>query len=327
MKWRLYREKLLWLRINRGWSQEEAAFQCEAPDKKTWHLWETGKTERPRKRNLEKICSGFEIDDVEEIMLQPNQRPAPELEIFYNAHYGLSTPGDATSPLARKQGPFKLICFDLDATLIQGLDFSWKAVWAFLDDDEKRRQGLRLYHTGKLNYEEWCLWCCEIFKTRGLTENDIEKIASNYKIANNLYAGLKQLKQEGYTLAIISGGIYKFLTTLIPDYKDYFDYVFINKFSFDKDDCVKHIIPTPFDFDQKPEGIRYISSMLGIDPRESIFVGSTFVDKFVIDTAGLSIGYANPSDEIVELFDEQIDGDDFLAVVDLITYYARQEPH
>jgi len=171
MKWRLYREKLLWLRLNRGWSQEEAAFQCEAADKKQYHLWETGKTERPRQNSLEGIRKAFQLDSIEDIILSPQDQPAPELVIFYNAHFGLKQKPITTA--TPHKGHYKLVCFDVDATLIHGLDFSWKAVWEALGDPQQdRKKGLRLFHTHKLSYEEWCHWCCEIFKQKGLSEKN-----------------------------------------------------------------------------------------------------------------------------------------------------------
>lgn len=319
MKWRLYREKLLWLRLNKGWSQEEAAFQCDAADKKQYHLWETGKTERPRKHSLTGICAAFELGSPDEIILSPQQQPAPELTIFYNAHFGKKAEMHFTHD-QHNDLPFKLICFDLDATLIHGLDFSWKAVWNTLGDtDQQRKQGLRLYHSGNLGYEEWCHWCCKILQQKGLNKNTLEGIARQFKAAPQLQQGLKQLKQQGFKLAIISGGIFCFLEQLIPNHAELFDYTFINKFHFDKQGKLQYIQPTPFDFDTKPEGIRYICSAEGFSPQQTIFVGSTFVDKFVINAAGYSIGYANPSDEIRELFDQSLIGNDFSLVVNAIS--------
>lgn len=33
--------------------------------------------------------------------------------------------------VARAAAPFRLVAFDLDGTLIQGMEYSWKLVWAY----------------------------------------------------------------------------------------------------------------------------------------------------------------------------------------------------
>ncbi|PCJ39232.1 MAG: hypothetical protein COA99_10595 [Moraxellaceae bacterium] len=334
MKWRLYKEKLLWLRLNHGWSQEEAAFRCEASDKKQYHLWETGKTQRPQRRTLQAIANAFQLDSIDELILQPSNFPDPSLDIFYNSHFRLAPGATNTSDIVANDAqreedkPFRLICFDLDATLIHGYKFSWQVVWDMLGDPEQlRKQGLRMFHSGVFSYEEWCLWCCQQFGERQLKQADIQQKIREFSLAPNLIKGLKQLKQAGYKLAIISGGLEEFLQILLPDYKQYFDYCFINKMQFDDKGDIKSIVSTPFDYEKKCEGIRYLASVEKISPKQIVFVGSTYVDQYVVDTAGWSIGYYNPEVLIQELFDHVIEGDDFQAVVDLINSRLPDKQH
>ena len=77
MKPILYKEKLLWLRLQQGWSQEEAAFHCGASDKKQYHLWETGKTRLPRAAQLAAIAGGFKLKNADDILIRPGDAPDP----------------------------------------------------------------------------------------------------------------------------------------------------------------------------------------------------------------------------------------------------------
>jgi hypothetical protein len=55
---------------------------------------------------------------------------------------------------------------------------------------------------------------------------------------------------------------------------------------------------------------------------ETIFVGSNFLNRQVAFKVGRTIGYANPSAEISDLFDEVVEGDDFTNVAKLILQHT-----
>lgn len=315
MQWRLYKEKLLWLRLTNGWSQEEAAFRCDASDKKQYHLWETGKTTRPRMTSLEHIAKAFGLHSNEELILQPNMQATPELAIFYNAHFHQKDPAPI-SPRPISQNPYKLICFSMDSTLVPSIPLIWKEIWETVGDDEQQRKyALRMFHQKKMTYEEVSIWCCQILKEKGLTKSIIQNIAKKAAFPPNLIKGLKELKKQGYILAIISGTPNTFLETYLPDYNDYFDYVFMNQLNFDNNGKLKSIVPTPFASHTKPDGIRYICNKEGLDANSVVYVGSTFWDQFVYNSVGLSLAYYNPFPGIKEIFDEEIKSKNFSAVV------------
>lgn len=320
MQWRLYKEKLLWLRLNQGWSQEEAAHRCGAPDKKTYHLWETGKIERPQARNLKKIIGGFHLESVDDIVLKPIDVPALELSSLYNAHFNLPhNEMRSVDRAAVKPAVYKLICFDTDATLIHGLEFSTRVIWDALgDDDNQRKLGLRSYYKGQFTYQQWCLWIADIFKQKGLTRQHYRDTINQYHMAPHLREGLQQLKDHGYKLAIISNGLGGFLDELFPDWSQYFDYEFVNRLIFSDNGLVQSVIPSPYSIDKKVSAIRYLCEKEKITTDNVIFVGSTFLNRQVAFQVGLTIAYAQPSREMSDLFDEVIKGDDFRKVVKLV---------
>lgn len=318
MKPMLNKEKLLWLRLQKGWSQEEAAAHCAASDKKQYHLWETGKTRLPRAAQLEAIAAGFGLRNVDDILLKPGETPDTALQIFYSAHFRQPLPLDTTTP-DKEQQPYKLICFSLDGMLLRGFQFSWEEVWGLLENTEaQRKQGLKLFHTGRMSYEDWCLWCCDIYRSHDLRREQIEALAQRYSVIDNLVAGLQKLRAAGFRLALISGGLGVFLETLIPDYAQWFDQVFINRLQFDTHGRILGIVPTPFDFERKPDAVRYLCSLYNLHPAQSIYVGSSFVDKYLIEVAGKTIAFNSTSDEIQALFDMRIDSDNFLDLADAV---------
>jgi len=318
MKPVLNKEKLLWLRLQKGWSQEDAASHCGASDKKQYHLWETGKTLLPRAAQLDAIAAGFGLDQSDEILLRPGESPDPALQIFYQAHFRQPLSLLQQEPLDEEQ-PYRLICFSLDAVLLRGFHFSWEEVWNLLGDNSvQRKKGLKLFHSGRMSYEDWCLWCCDIFRSHDLHREQLQALAQRYSVIDHLAEGLHRLRKAGFRLALISGGLDIFLQTLIPDYMQWFDQVFINRMEFDEQGRIRTIVPTPFDLERKPDAVRYLCSLYGLHAAQSICVGSNFVDSHYIEAAGLTIALNSSSDEIRELFDLLIDGGDFGELVDVV---------
>lgn len=325
MKPVLNKEKLLWLRLQKGWSQEEAAFHCGASDKKQYHLWETGKTRLPQAAQVEAIVKGFDLENRDDILLKPGETPDTTLQIFYSAHFRHAVPVDMRVPDGEEQ-PYRLVCFSLDGVLLQGFQFSWEAVWSLLGDaGEQRKKGLKLFHTGRMSYEDWCLWCCDIYRSHDLRRPQLIKMIQRYTVIGQLTAGLQRLRAAGFRLALISGGLDIFLQTLIPDYAQWFDQVFINRMEFDNQGRIINIVPTPFDFERKPDAVRYLCSLYGLHTAQSICVGSSFVDKHLIEAAGKTIAFNSSSDEIQELFDIRVDSDNFMALVDVILTLNTQQ--
>jgi len=315
MKPILYKEKLLWLRLQQGWSQEEAASYCGASDKKQYHLWETGKTRLPRAAQLAAIAAGFKLNNVDEILIRPGDALDPALQIFYNAHFRQPLSVEMDTPEKDEQ-PYRLICFSLDGVLLRGFQFAWEEVWGLFDDTgEQRKKGLKLFHTGRISYEDWCLWCCDIYRSHDVRREQIAALAQRFSVIPDLTEGLQALRDAGFRLALISGGLDIFLETLIPDYAQWFDQVFINRMQFDNHGRILGITPTPFDFERKPDAVRYLCSLYSFHPAQSICVGSSFVDKHLIEAAGKTIAFNSTSDEIQELFDIRVDSDNFMDLV------------
>ncbi|MBK8287760.1 MAG: hypothetical protein IPK95_03250 [Cellvibrionales bacterium] len=322
MKPVLNKEKLLWLRLQKGWSQEEAAVHCAASDKKQYHLWETGKTRLPRAAQCLSIAKGFGLGSVDEILLKPGESPDAALQIFYNAHFrqplpmgreGVESKGAKTDQSGSEALPYRLICFSLDGMLLRGFQFSWEEVWGLFDHTgEQRKKGLKLFHTGRMSYEDWCLWCCDIYRSHDVRQHQLVALAQRYTVIDHLAEGLQLLRDAGFRLALVSGGLDIFLQTLIPDYARWFDQVFINRMEFDAEGRILKMVPTPFDFERKPDAVRYLCSLYGLHSAQSICIGSSFVDKHLIDAAGKTIAFNSSSDEIRELFDMRVDSDNFM---------------
>jgi HAD superfamily phosphoserine phosphatase-like hydrolase len=205
----------------------------------------------------------------------------------------LKKPGD----IQRTNWKYQVVAFDIDGTLIKGENFlySWRNLWNHLElSDETNRQAMMQYLNSEKNYadyEKWFNFCLSQFMMKNLKRDDFKDIAKNLHITNNFISTIRTLKNEHFTLAIISGSIDTLLETMIPDYKELFDYICMNKFQFDQYGRLTGGIPTKFDFKGKAEALKLICQNVGCSTKEAVFIGEGFNDKDIMNEAGLGIAY------------------------------------
>lgn len=99
----------------------------------------------------------------------------------------------------------KLICFDMDDTLIH--QNSWyKLNLALGVTHEEDTQMYNAYATGELSYENWTKSLFALYQKHGKANKAyIKNILSDFIINPEAYEVINYLKGKGYNLAIISG--------------------------------------------------------------------------------------------------------------------------
>jgi phosphoserine phosphatase len=101
----------------------------------------------------------------------------------------------------------KLVCFDLDETLIKGR--SWKTLNNGLGiSDEDDRRWLYEYESGKISYERWNEILLERYLEQdNATRKGITEIFSHYELADGAREAVEYVRSKGYETALISGSI------------------------------------------------------------------------------------------------------------------------
>jgi phosphoserine phosphatase len=193
--------------------------------------------------------------------------------------YGSENLIDFDGPQSQQLAKYRLVAFDLDGTLLRGLDYSWTLVWKFLGyEDDIRDEAMRKFLCSDRsfkNYTKWCDFCCKKFVDGKLRYEDFKEIVAPVTLTNNFYPTMEELKRRGYVLALISGGINRFLYETIPDAARIFDYIHINVFKFAHETAgiLTRIIPTEFDFFGKAKAVKNICQERGFDCSDAVFVG------------------------------------------------------
>lgn len=214
---------------------------------------------------------------------------------------------------------YRVIAFDLDGTLLRGIDFSWTVVWKYLGFPESVYKGaMRDYRKGRTTYQEWCDLACRQFREKGLHRNDFAKIVSGITVTKNLQETLTTLKASGFILAIISGGINTFIEEMIPNAAELFDYICINRLHFDQPSgLISGVDATPFDFEGKTLALEAICKRHNCTLKEAVFVGEGFNDEDVVNKAGLGIAYP-PGETAIDAAATEVKEDDLLKILDYV---------
>jgi phosphoserine phosphatase/pimeloyl-ACP methyl ester carboxylesterase len=214
---------------------------------------------------------------------------------------------------------FRVVAFDLDGTLLRGIDFSWTVVWKHLEFPEAVYKGaMRDYRKGGTTYQEWCDIACAHFQSKSLRRTDFPNIVKGITLTNNLRQTIAILRNAGLIVALVSGGIDTFLEELLPDAADLFDYICINRVKYEQPSgVIAGVDATPFDFEGKTLAVKAICERHGCTLKEAVFVGEGFNDEDVVNKVGLSIAYP-PGETAIEAASIGVHEDDLSKILEYI---------
>ena len=130
---------------------------------------------------------------------------------------------------------YKLVCFDVDGTLIDNVTFSWEIFHDYFQTDKhKREDAKRKFFNGEITYLQWAEHDINLWKEKNAQKSDFFKAISHLKLMKGALETLNELKKRGFKLAIISGSLNVILEKFIPNFHEFFDDVFISRIYFDE---------------------------------------------------------------------------------------------
>ncbi len=194
---------------------------------------------------------------------------------------------------------YKLVCFDVDGTLIDNVTFSWQVFHDYFQTDRHRREDAqKKFFKGEITYLQWAEHDIELWKEKNAKKEDFFKALKNLKLMEGAMETLRELKKRKIKLAIISGSINLVLERFIPNYNEYFDDVFLSRIYFDETGAISKVEATEFDMDAKALALRKIAEREKIDLKECAFVGDYLNDIKIMQEAGLGIAFNCKYDEV-----------------------------
>lgn len=187
----------------------------------------------------------------------------------------------------------RVICFDMDSTLIQTEVIDELAIRAGMGNKVKKITELAMQ--GKIDFEESFKQRVKLLKN--LNVSVMEEIAKNLPVTEGLERLMSILKKLGYKTAILSGGFTYFANHLKDKYQ--FDYVYANNLEIKDGHLTGNYIDPIIDAKKKAELLKQIAQNEKIDIRQTIAVGDGANDLLMLEAAGLGIAY-NAKPKVIE---------------------------
>ena len=214
---------------------------------------------------------------------------------------------------------YKLVCFDVDGTLIDNVKFSWQVFHDYFQTDRHRREDAkRKFFDGRITYMQWAEHDISLWKEKNAKKEDFFKALSGLHLMEGAIETLEELKKNNIKLAIISGSLNVVLEKFIPNYEEFFDDIFLSKIYFDEKGDISNVEATEFDMDGKALALKKIAEREKISLKECVFVGDYLNDIKITKEAGLGIAFNCEHDELKEVADVVIEKKDLREILKYI---------
>ena len=179
----------------------------------------------------------------------------------------------------------RLICFDMDSTLIETEVIDELAIRAGVGDEVKAitESAMR----GEIDFTESFRRRCALLK--GLDVSVMQEIAENLPITEGADRLMRVLKKVGFKIAILSGGFTYFGNYLKQKFG--IDYIYANELEVIDGKLTGRYLGEVVDGKRKAELLRLIAQVENVDIRQTVAVGDGANDLPMISIAGLGIAF------------------------------------
>ena len=179
----------------------------------------------------------------------------------------------------------RLICFDMDSTLIETEVIDELAIRAGVGDEVKAitESAMR----GEIDFTE--SFTRRVALLKDLDESVMQEIAESLPITEGVDRLMYVLKKYGYKIAILSGGFTYFGQYLQKQYG--IDYVYANELEIIDGKLTGRYLGDVVDGKRKAELLRLIAQVEKVDIAQTIAVGDGANDLPMLGVAGLGIAF------------------------------------
>ena len=203
------------------------------------------------------------------------------MELFKRLNFDISLQEDTIYRRSRR-----LICFDMDSTLIRTEVIDELADRAGVGAEVRAITEAAM--RGEIDFEE--SFKRRVALLKGLDVSVMKEIAENLPITEGVDRLMEVLKRSGYKTAILSGGFTYFGNYLKQKYN--FDYVYANELEIGPDGKLTgRYVGDIVDGRRKKELLRLLAQVENINIAQTIAVGDGANDLPMLSEAGLGIAF------------------------------------
>lgn len=179
----------------------------------------------------------------------------------------------------------RLICFDMDSTLIETEVIDELAKYHGVG--EKVKEITERAMRGEIDFNE--SFSERVALLKGLDASVMPSIAQNLPITEGVDRLMHVLKKTGYKIAILSGGFTYFAEYLQHKYN--IDYVYANELEIENGKLTGRYLGEIVDGKRKAELLKLIAQVEKVDIAQTIAVGDGANDLLMLGVAGLGIAF------------------------------------
>ncbi|MDO1500638.1 phosphoserine phosphatase SerB [Winogradskyella maritima] len=210
----------------------------------------------------------------------------------------------------------RLVCFDMDSTLIQTEVIDELAELAGVGEEVKAITESAMQ--GEIDFNESFKRRMKLLK--GLPESELQNVAENLPITKGARRLIDTLHSYGFKTAILSGG-FTYFGNYLKEKLD-IDYVHANTLEIKDGVLTGNYIGDIVDGQKKAEHLQALADELGLDIGQTIAVGDGANDMPMLNLAGLGIAYhAKP--KVRDSAQSSISNVDLDGVLYLLGYHDR----
>lgn len=185
-------------------------------------------------------------------------------------------------PQTRFQTNIVVLDFDGTLTSTEHGRTTWELLWMEagypLDRAKKYHKQFR---EGQLTHSEWCAVTLKAFKEKEVSRKTCDAVVRKTLLLDGVGETLRELKDRGKKIYILSGSIRYLIDAVLGDYVKYFDGISANEFHFSDDGKLAEIRGTEYDFKTKADYIKKIIAERKCNPLDVLYVGNSCNDIFV----------------------------------------------
>lgn len=215
----------------------------------------------------------------------------------------------------------KLVFFNLDGTLIDGMEYFYQHLWEFFGvDRERTRTVLKQYISGETDYVQWVENDVRLLREAGATKQGLTNALMNLHPMEGAIETIRALHERGYTLFAVSSGIDLVVESILgTELKNSFEAIFINQYLFDERGNLTGVTPSPYDVDHKGDCVKDMMAKYGAPPSNCVYIGNNETDAVASLLVGTSIAFNSRSERLVEASNNHVESDNVFDIMKFIS--------